>query len=66
VAGHADDAAELLESLGAIPATVLGFSSGGVIALALAARHPALIRQAIVWEPPALSVLPGVPTRVRR
>src|SRR5688572_6124333 len=37
---HADDAAELLRALGAEGATVLGFSSGGVVALALAARHP--------------------------
>ena len=59
VAAHADDAATLLEALGATPATVLGFSSGGVIALALAARHPALIREAIAWEPAALGVLPG-------
>ena len=58
VAGHADDAADLLRALGATPATVLGFSSGGVIALALAGRHPALIRRAIAWEPPALGVLP--------
>ena len=40
VAGHADDAAALLRALDAVPATVLGFSSGGVVALALAARHP--------------------------
>lgn len=37
---HADDAAALLETLDAAPATVLGVSSGGVVALALAARHP--------------------------
>jgi hypothetical protein len=29
-----------------------------VVALALAGRHPALIRRAIAWEPPALGVLP--------
>jgi pimeloyl-ACP methyl ester carboxylesterase len=58
VAGHADDAAELLRALDAAPATVLGFSSGGVIALALAARHPQLVREAIAWEPAALGMLP--------
>lgn len=58
VARHVDDAAELLRSLDATPATVLGFSSGGVIALALAARHPQLVRKAIAWEPAAVGVLP--------
>ncbi len=59
VAQHADDAADLLRTLDAAPATVLGFSSGGVIALALAARHPDLVVEAIAWEPPALGMLPG-------
>jgi pimeloyl-ACP methyl ester carboxylesterase len=56
---HADDAAELLRTLGAQDATVLGFSSGGVVALALAARHPAVASSVIAWEPAALGVLPG-------
>ncbi len=56
---HADDAAELLRSLGAAPATVLGFSSGGVVALALAARHPDVVTEVIAWEPAALGFLPG-------
>jgi pimeloyl-ACP methyl ester carboxylesterase len=58
VARHADDAAALLRELGAAPATVLGFSSGGVVALALAARHPDVVAEAIAWEPAALGVLP--------
>lgn len=62
VAAHADDAAELLRALDAGPATVLGFSSGGVLALALAARHPELVREAIAWEPAALGVLPDADT----
>jgi pimeloyl-ACP methyl ester carboxylesterase len=56
---HADDAAAILQTLGAIPATVLGLSSGGVVALALAARHPAAVARVIVWEPPSLGVVPG-------
>ena len=56
---HADDAAELLRALGAEGATVLGFSSGGVVALALAARHPEVASAVIAWEPAALGVLPG-------
>jgi pimeloyl-ACP methyl ester carboxylesterase len=55
---HANDAASLIEELGAAPATVLGFSSGGLVALALAARHPGLVSEAIAWEPPAVAVLP--------
>src|SRR5689334_15216103 len=35
---HADDAADLIRRLDLAPATVLGFSSGGVVALALAQR----------------------------
>lgn len=56
---HADDAAALLRALDAEPAVVLGVSSGGVIALALAARHPELVTRVIAWEPPAAGVLPG-------
>ena len=56
---HADDAAALLRELGAAPATVLGFSSGGIVALAVAARHPDVITEAIAWEPPVVGMLPG-------
>jgi pimeloyl-ACP methyl ester carboxylesterase len=59
VAQHADDAAALLRALDAAPATVLGFSSGGVLAMALAARHPQVVTEAIAWEPAALGMLPG-------
>lgn len=59
VAQHADDAATLLRSLGAAPAAVLGFSSGGVVALALAARHPDVVTEVVAWEPAALRMLPG-------
>jgi pimeloyl-ACP methyl ester carboxylesterase len=54
---HADDAAALLVEVGAAPATVLGVSSGGVVALALAARHPELVGRVVAWEPPAVGVL---------
>lgn len=58
---HADDAARLLTGLDAVGATVLGFSSGGTVALALAARHPAVVGEVIAWEPAALGVLPEGP-----
>jgi pimeloyl-ACP methyl ester carboxylesterase len=56
---HADDAADLLRAQNAVGATVLGFSSGGVVALALAARHPSVVGQVIAWEPASLGVLPN-------
>lgn len=55
---HVADAAALLTEYALTPATVLGFSSGGVIALALAVRHPELVTRAIAWEPPVLMALP--------
>jgi pimeloyl-ACP methyl ester carboxylesterase len=55
---HADDAA----ALDAAPATVLGVSSGGVVALAMAARHPEAVARVIAWEPPASGVLPDAAT----
>lgn len=55
---HADDAAALLDDLAMTPATVVGVSSGGVIALELAARHPADVARVVAWEPPAAGILP--------
>jgi pimeloyl-ACP methyl ester carboxylesterase len=55
---HADDAAALLDALDTGPAVVLGLSSGGVVAMAVAARHPAAVARVIAWEPPAIGVLP--------
>jgi pimeloyl-ACP methyl ester carboxylesterase len=56
---HADDAAALIEALDIGPATVLGVSSGGVIALRLAASHPEVVGRVVAWEPPAAGVMPG-------
>lgn len=58
VAGHADDAAEIVAGLDG-PVQVIGFSSGGVVALALAARHPELDLDVIAWEPAAVGSLPN-------
>lgn len=55
---HVEDAAELISATDAGPARVLGFSSGGVVALALAASYPDLVAESIAWEPAALAVLP--------
>lgn len=59
---HADDAASLLDALGIERAVVVGLSSGGVIGMTLAARHPARVTRVIAWEPPALGVVPGAET----
>jgi pimeloyl-ACP methyl ester carboxylesterase len=55
---HADDAGALLRKLDAPSAVVLGVSSGGVIAMALADRHPEAVERVVAWEPPAIGVLP--------
>ncbi|NGO08924.1 alpha/beta hydrolase [Streptomyces sp. HC44] len=49
---HVADAIAVLERVAKSPATVLGWSSGGNIALALTAARPDLVRGLIVVEPP--------------
>ena len=56
---HAADAAALVEALCLEDVTVVGVSSGGVIALAVAANHPGRVARVIAWEPPAAGVIPG-------
>jgi pimeloyl-ACP methyl ester carboxylesterase len=51
---HTADAAQLLESLRAKPAIVVGWSAGGLIALELAMNHPELVRGLVLLEPPYL------------
>jgi pimeloyl-ACP methyl ester carboxylesterase len=51
---HGDDAAALLQAFSTAPAIVVGWSSGGLIALHLASRHPELIAGLILEEPPFL------------
>jgi pimeloyl-ACP methyl ester carboxylesterase len=49
---QAQDAAALLRNLSAAPATVVGWSMGGVIGLCLALEHPELVTRLVVCEPP--------------
>jgi pimeloyl-ACP methyl ester carboxylesterase len=49
---HADDAAALLQELGAPRAIVFGWSMGAVVALALATRHPDAVSRLVLYEPP--------------
>lgn len=58
-AQHADDAAALLATLGLDRAVVLGGSSGGVVAVQLALRHPTAVRLVLAYEPGFLSLVPA-------
>ena len=51
VAEQADDAAALLDALGATPAIVIGRSYGGTIAIDLALRHSDRVRAVVALEP---------------
>ncbi len=78
LAEHARDAAALLNALGASPATVVGWSGGGVIALDLAASFSDCVTALILAEPAvhltthptrsavAMSVRSGLHRYVRR
>jgi pimeloyl-ACP methyl ester carboxylesterase len=57
VAEQADDAAALLTALGLAPAAVYGNSYGAIFALDLLVSHPAVVRSAVLHEPPLLSVV---------
>jgi pimeloyl-ACP methyl ester carboxylesterase len=46
-----EDAAALLHALDAVPATVVGWSSGGIVALDLAVHHPGLVTGLVLVEP---------------
>lgn len=54
IAEHAEDAAALLEHLGCESAHVIGHSSGAVISLELATRHPHRVRSLALLEPAVL------------
>jgi pimeloyl-ACP methyl ester carboxylesterase len=57
-AQHADDAAALVQALDWRAPIVVGVSSGAVIALELASRHPGAVGPVIAWEPPAVGIIP--------
>jgi pimeloyl-ACP methyl ester carboxylesterase len=48
---HGDDARSVLERSQAVPADVVGWSGGGLVALALAIEHPATCRSLLLIEP---------------
>jgi pimeloyl-ACP methyl ester carboxylesterase len=49
---HTDDAAQLIDRLDLAPAVVVGWSVGGILALDLAVRYPALVAGLVLLEPP--------------
>ena len=53
VASAADDLAEVLGQLGLGPVGLAGWSAGGRVALACAARHPELVDRVVVFGTPA-------------
>lgn len=53
IAGHAEDAAAVVEYLGVAPVSVVGWSAGGLVALALAEARPELVRRVAVVATPA-------------
>jgi pimeloyl-ACP methyl ester carboxylesterase len=61
LARHGDDAASILERLGAAPATIVGHSFGATVALDLAARYPDRVSGMVLLEPPIdFSALPNL------
>jgi pimeloyl-ACP methyl ester carboxylesterase len=57
---HADDAAALLDALGAAPAVVIGRSHGGEIAVDLALRYPDRVRALALLEGGGLALGKGL------
>jgi pimeloyl-ACP methyl ester carboxylesterase len=56
-AEQADDAADVLSSVGVADAMVFGTSNGAAVALELAVRHPDRVTGLLLHEPPLLSVM---------
>ena len=53
-----EDAAALLQALGAAPVRIVGFGFGALIALDLLVRRPALIASAVLCDAPLLAFVP--------
>lgn len=51
ISTHADDLAEFVASLRDGPVTIVGWSYGGGVALAMAAHNPALVKRMFLYEP---------------
>ena len=63
---YADDAAAVLDDLGIDDATLVGWSAGGRVAAALAARRPEVAREVLIAATPAPDdELPWIPEEQR-
>jgi pimeloyl-ACP methyl ester carboxylesterase len=49
---HADDLGLLARELGAVPATIVGWRWGALVALGAAIHHPSVVRDVVLYEPP--------------
>lgn len=49
---HADDLTAVMRELGAVPATVVGWSWGAIVALAAAVHHADMVEALVLFEPP--------------
>jgi len=58
LADHVEDAVALLDTVSAPPAVIIGRSTGGQIALAIAHRHPDRVRALVLLEPALFTVDP--------
>jgi pimeloyl-ACP methyl ester carboxylesterase len=56
---HADDAAALITNLNLSDVVVLGASSGGIVALRLALRHPRPLKTVLCYEPGIFGLAEG-------
>ena len=54
---QSDDLAAFIRSLGAGPVHLVGWSSGGTVAINVSLQHPQLVKDAFVYEPPMMSVI---------
>lgn len=63
LASHADALEQALASLRIGRATVVGQDVGGLVGLALAARHPERVEQLVLINPPDVADLPPIPVR---
>jgi pimeloyl-ACP methyl ester carboxylesterase len=67
VSQSADDLAELLRQIGGGPVGLAGWSAGGRVALALAARHPELVDRVVVLSTPAPDEeVPWIPPELKQ
>lgn len=57
---HADDAAEIIVALGLAPVILVGSSGGARICIDVLRRHSALVRRAVLSEPPVFSLSPPI------